>query len=146
MSLYHLPIIAIHYAFKYEGNINIPATGSYTFYTTSDDGSKLYIDGFNASNVVVNNDFFQAPTERSGTINLTKGVHPIYITFFQKEGGAAMSAAYQSSTITKQNIPDTAFVSSSVSATTSALPAAPAKPTNVKAVAQSSSIIKLNMD
>ncbi|HEY2725870.1 MAG TPA: PA14 domain-containing protein, partial [Parafilimonas sp.] len=50
---------SIHYAFKYEGNINIPATGSYTFYTTSDDGSKLYIDGFNESNVVVNNDFLQ---------------------------------------------------------------------------------------
>jgi predicted esterase len=134
---------SIHYAFKYEGNINIPATGSYTFYTTSDDGSKLYIDGFNAANVVVNNDYLQAPTERSGTINLTKGVHPIYITFFQKEGGAALSAAYQSSAIAKQAIPDDAFVSSFVSATTSALPAAPAKPTNVKAVAQSSSIVKL---
>ncbi|MEO8711490.1 MAG: T9SS type A sorting domain-containing protein, partial [Parafilimonas sp.] len=76
-----------------------------------------------------------------GTVNLTQGVHPIYITFFQKEGGAALSAAYQSSSIAKQNIPDAAFVASSVSATTSALPTAPILPTNFKALARSSSAI-----
>ena len=36
-----------------------------TFYTTSDDGSALYIDGV----LVVNNDFSQGATERSGTVD-----------------------------------------------------------------------------
>ena len=133
----------IHYAFKYEGYINGPSDGSYTFYTTSDDGSKLYIDGFDPSNMVVNNDYLQSPTERSGTITLTKGVHPVYITFFQKEGGAALSTAYAGPGISKQTIPDAAFVSPAVSATTSVLPAAPIKATNGKAVAQSSSVLAL---
>lgn len=134
---------SIHYAFKYEGYINIPATGSYTFYTTSDDGSKLYIDAFTETKLVVNNDYTQSATERSGTVTLTQGVHPIYITFFQKDGGASLSAAYQGATISKQNIPDAAFVASSVSATTLAVPAAPKAPTAPKATVVSSSVIKL---
>ncbi len=132
-----------NYAFKFEGNINIPTAGLYTFYTTSDDGSKLYIDGFAASNVVVNNDYLQGATERSGTINLTKGVHSIYITYFQQGGAVALSAAYQGPGISKQAIPDAALAVASASATTPALPAAPIKPTIAKATVKSSSVIAL---
>lgn len=40
------------FVFDLEGTINVPATGNWTFFTSSDDGSRLYIDG----NEVVNND------------------------------------------------------------------------------------------
>ena len=63
-------------------SISRPA-GATTFYTTSDDGSALYIDGV----LVVNNDFLHGPTELSGTITLTAGTHAIEIRYF--ESGAS---------------------------------------------------------
>ncbi|MBS1745374.1 MAG: fibronectin type III domain-containing protein [Bacteroidetes bacterium] len=132
-----------NYALKFEGNITIPADGQYTFYTTSDDGSKLYIGAFDEGHLVVNNDYLQSPTERSGTINLTKGVYPIYITYFQQAGGYVLSAAYEGPGISKIQIPDSAFAEPSDSATTDSLPAAPLAVTQLKAIVQSASAINL---
>jgi len=69
-----------------QGYFLIPSSGSYTFSTSSDDGSWLLIDG----SVVVNNDFFQGPTQRSGTVSLTAGYHPFDLQYFQGNGGAAL--------------------------------------------------------
>jgi hypothetical protein len=132
-----------YYAIKYEGNVVIPADGQYTFYTKSDDGSKLYIGGFDAAHLVVNNDFLQSPTERSGNITLTKGVYPIFVTFFQKEGGAYLDVSYQGPGISKRLIPDSAFYTPSASATTLSLPAAPLAATKFKASVKSPSIAAL---
>ncbi|MEO6434782.1 MAG: PA14 domain-containing protein, partial [Tepidisphaeraceae bacterium] len=41
-----------NFAFQYTGFVNVPNSGTYTFYVTSDDGSKLWIGG----QQVVNND------------------------------------------------------------------------------------------
>ena len=132
-----------YYAIKYEGNIVIPADGQYTFYTKSDDGSKLYIGGFDAAHLVVNNDFLQSPTERSGNITLTKGVYPIFITFFQREGGAYLDVSYQGPGISKRLIPDSAFYTPSAFATTLNLPVAPLAVTKFKASVMSSSVVAL---
>ncbi|WP_177191850.1 fibronectin type III domain-containing protein [Parafilimonas terrae] len=132
-----------NYAIKFEGYINIPATGQYTFYTRSDDGSKLYIGGFDAAHQVVNNDYLQAATERSGTVTLNAGVYPIYITFFQQGGDYVLEASYQGPNIAKTAIPDAAFTVQPAFATTANLPGAPAVATNVKAVVKSSSVIAL---
>jgi hypothetical protein len=69
------------------GKINIaPANaGDITFFTASDDGSKLWVDGVQ----VVDNNFFQGVTERSGLINLTPGLHDIEVGFY--EGGSALA-------------------------------------------------------
>ena len=62
----------------------IPGTGTtpvpINFATTSDDGSMLYIDG----NAVVNNNFFQAATQRTDLVDLTPGLHAIDIEYFQR--------------------------------------------------------------
>jgi hypothetical protein len=50
------------FAFNFTGYINVPSDGQYTFYTSSDDGSLLYIDGF----LVVNNDNKQGVEDMSG--------------------------------------------------------------------------------
>jgi uncharacterized protein YaiE (UPF0345 family) len=67
-----------------QGMFNVAADGSYTFSTTSDDGSWLFIDGA----MVVNNGFFQGATQRSGTVFLTAGQHPFDLQYFQGGGGA----------------------------------------------------------
>ena len=72
-----------YFGIRYTGSIHVATGGSYTFYTTSDDGSALYVDGV----MVVNNDFSQGPTERSGVVTLTAGTHAIEIRYFEGGGG-----------------------------------------------------------
>ena len=92
-----------YYAIKYWGYINIATAGTYTFYTNSDDGSKLFIDG----NLIVNNDGVHGEQERSGTSSLTAGLHFIEVQFFSRnDNGGILSVRYASSSISKQTIPN----------------------------------------
>ncbi len=141
------------YGFLFQGTINIPTTGTYTFYTTSDNGSSLYIGAYTSSNLVVNNSFSLAAAEKSGTKTLTKGTYPIYVAYYFNNktvlnfGSASLSVSYAGPGISKQTIPNSAFQQITInpfpSATTFALPAAPAAPANFKAVATSASQLSL---
>lgn len=136
-----------NFAVKYAGFINIPTTGNYTFYTRSNDGSRLYIGGFAAENIVVeNNGTRSSATERSGTITLTAGTYPIYVTFFENTGTAELSASWAGPGIAKQAIPASAFVDIRNQATTQALPTAPDAATNLVATPASTSKINLTWD
>ena len=72
-----------YFGIRYTGSIHVATGGSYTFYTNSDDGSALYVDGA----MVVNNDFSQGATERAGAVTLTAGTHAIEIRYFEGGGG-----------------------------------------------------------
>lgn len=93
------------YAFRFTGYIQVPADGSYTFYTSSDDGSRLQI----GTTTVVNNDGLHGVQEASGTIGLRAGKHAITITFFEHLGAAALTTSYAGPGIAKQIIPAGAF-------------------------------------
>jgi hypothetical protein len=87
---------------QWTGWIKADFTAPYTFYTQSDDGSRLYI----GDQKVVDNWFDQGPTERSGTKYLTGGVwYPITIEFYQGGGGATVSASWSSGSVPKALIP-----------------------------------------
>ena len=60
---------ATNYEAFFNGLITVPTAGTYTFSTTSDDGSVLFVDGQDTP--VVNNNFFQAATTKTGTVTLT---------------------------------------------------------------------------
>ena len=94
-----------NYGIRYTGYISIPTDGTYTFYTTSDDGSKLLI----GSTEVVNNDGIHADQERSGTIGLKAGLHAISILFFQGGFGQTLIASYSGPNLGKQVIPDATY-------------------------------------
>ena len=94
-----------NYGFKYSGFVQVPTDGTYTFYTSSDDGSKLFI----GTTEVVNNDGLHALQERSGTIGLKAGKHAISVTFFEATGGEGLAVSYTGPGITKQAIPNTAL-------------------------------------
>ncbi|MEO6949771.1 MAG: alkaline phosphatase family protein [Ginsengibacter sp.] len=85
----------------FEGYIDIDSSGKYTFYTASDDGSELYIDG----NEVVNNDGSHGVISNSGDIELTKGRHAIRVEYFNSLGGFWLDAYYKGPGLCKQIIP-----------------------------------------
>ena len=89
------------YGLRFSGYISIETDGLYTFYTNSDDGSKLTIDG----TLVVNNDGLHGPVEASGTIGLGTGRHAIQVDYFESTGGAVLEASYEGPGIAKQIIP-----------------------------------------
>jgi hypothetical protein len=91
-----------YFAFRFRGYINITTPGLYTFFTSSDDGSKLYINGAE----IVNNDGLHGSQERSGTVTLPIGLHAIEVTFFENGGGEVLEARYQGPGIAKQIIPN----------------------------------------
>lgn len=133
----------VNYALRFSGYINIPVSGQYTFYTSSDDGSKLYIDGFDEGHRVVNNDYLQGTTERSGVVTLSAGRHAFYTTYFQSGGGAAFTISYKRGNGAKTAIPDSVFVNNNIRATTLALPSAPTAPSNLTGTSTASGIVDL---
>ena len=60
------------------GNINIATAGTYQFRLTSDDGSRLRLDG----NVVINHDGLHGATSVTGSVALTTGYHALRIEHF----------------------------------------------------------------
>ena len=93
---------ADHFGFEYSGYIKIPEDGIYTFYTSSDDGSRLYI----GSNLIVDNDGQHGIVEKSGTVALSNGYHPIRVTFFESSGGQNLDIKIKSLNMEKESIPD----------------------------------------
>jgi alpha-L-fucosidase len=91
-----------HFGFEYNGCIKIPTDGVYMFYTSSDDGSRLYI----GSELVVDNDGLHGMSEKSGIVALAKGFHPIRVTFFEKTGSDDLKVSYKGPGLNKQVIPD----------------------------------------
>ena len=91
-----------YFGFRFTGQIDIATAGDYTFYTTSDDGSQLYID----DTLVVDNDGLHGMVEQSGTVSLTAGMHPIAVTMFEKGGGEGLDVEYEGPGITRGPIPD----------------------------------------
>ena len=90
------------FGFKFEGYINIETAGTYTFYSTSDDGSSVYIDDIR----VVANNGLHAKQERSGKRSLSKGLHKIRVIYFEKSGNEILEVRYAGPGISKKPIPD----------------------------------------
>ncbi|BCB90479.1 hypothetical protein Psuf_077920 [Phytohabitans suffuscus] len=72
-------------------NIDIPATGAYTFRLTSDDGSRLYID----DQVVIDHDGLHGATPKDGTVTLTEGYHALRVEHFEAGGGQQLTLSWQ---------------------------------------------------
>lgn len=96
---------ADHYAIKYVGYVEVPEDGEYTFFTNSDDGSKLYI----GTTMILNNDGLHTPIEKSGAIGLKKGKHSITVDYLEYDFGEALAVSYQGANIAKTIIPITAL-------------------------------------
>ena len=67
-----------HFAYVFEGYVDIPETDVYLFYLNSDDGARLYIDG----KEIIDNDGSHSSDRKGGKVGLEKGFHEIKVEFF----------------------------------------------------------------
>ena len=90
-----------YFAFDFEGYIRIPVDGIYTFYLTTNDGGRLYID----DNLLINNDGLHPLTEIYKPVALKAGLHPINVKYFQEGGTNGLIVSWQGPGFTKEEIP-----------------------------------------
>ncbi|HEX5403842.1 MAG TPA: glycoside hydrolase family 3 C-terminal domain-containing protein [Pseudonocardiaceae bacterium] len=82
---------ATQWSAKWTGKVTPTTTGTYTFATTSDDGSRLFVNG----QEIINDFQDQAATTTTGTINLTAGVPvSIELDYFQDGGASQVSLGW----------------------------------------------------
>ena len=91
---------------RFSGLIDIPDSGNWTFYLTSDDGSELWIDGTS----LVTNYGSHGMREKSGMRNLTSGLHDFKIEFFQGGGPHGLHLKWEGPNQSKAMVPASAFV------------------------------------
>ncbi|HEX8852058.1 MAG TPA: PA14 domain-containing protein, partial [Pyrinomonadaceae bacterium] len=89
---------------RWSGQVVPLYTEQYTFHTLADDGVRLWVDG----QLLVNEWSDRAPTESSGTIQLTAGQkYDIRMEYYENGGAATAKLLWSSPRQTKQVIPQT---------------------------------------
>lgn len=96
-----------NFSCQWLGYFKPTTTETYTFFTSSDDASYVWVgnnavSGFTTGNSTVNNGGLHGVQEVSGSIALTAGVYyPIRIQFGEAGGGDVMTFNYSTPTISK---------------------------------------------
>ncbi|HLU46734.1 MAG TPA: PA14 domain-containing protein, partial [Planctomycetota bacterium] len=93
------------FGFEFSGLLRIERSGTYRFYLRSDDGSGLWI----GDRLLINNDGDHAPTEKSETIDLEAGEHPIRVAYYENGGGEELRVQWEGPGVAREDIPSTAL-------------------------------------
>jgi alpha-L-rhamnosidase len=101
-SLDEIPSKEDAFGLVYEGWIDITKRNEYTFFLTSNDGTMLFI---NDEMIIDYDGLHGADEERTKTLILDKGFHPIRLHYFQAGGGLYLKVSYASPEIAKTEIP-----------------------------------------
>ena len=89
------------FALRFTGELQTPKSGRYQFRLSSDDGSRLYIDG----KEVINNDGKHGMQEKRANVELQAGSHAIMLTYFDNGGGDGLKLLWSGPGILRQPIP-----------------------------------------
>ncbi len=90
---------ADNWSVRWTGKITIPADDNYTFYISSDDGNRMFVDG---------NPLFGSwggPTSTAQIISLTAGEHDIRIEYQQQSGPGYAQLRWSSNAISIETVP-----------------------------------------
>lgn len=101
------------FAMRFRAQIEIPAAGEWTFHTSSDDGSDLWIDGA----CVVRNDNQHSMRRRRGSVTLGAGPHELEVRFFENRGDNGLVVYWQGPGVRRR-----AVVPASAYSTTAVMP------------------------
>lgn len=94
-----------HFACRFRGLLDVPATGTWTFFTTADDGVQLLIDG----EIVVDDDGLHGAHDVAGDVALTAGAHALEVRYFEATGGEMLQVRWQGPTRSKALLPATSL-------------------------------------
>jgi hypothetical protein len=93
-----------YFSVRWSGKVRAEKSETYTFYTQSDDGVRLYIDGV----AVIDNFTLHATTENTSTSTFAwaaDSTHDIVVEYFQNAGTSVMQLKWSSATTAKQIVP-----------------------------------------
>ena len=95
-----------NFSVRWTGEVEAAFTEKYTFYTNTDDGARLWVDG----KQLVNDWNDHGTTENSGTIDLAAGqFYTIVMEYYENGGGAVAQLHWSSPHTPKQLIPQAAL-------------------------------------
>lgn len=94
-----------NFAVCWHGYVRVPKDGTYKFFLTSDDGSKLWVH----DKVVIDNSGAHAMDEDSGSVELKAGYHPIKVVYFENKEVEGVRLAWEYEGQEKQVVPPSAF-------------------------------------
>jgi hypothetical protein len=95
-------IAADTFSVRWNGQVQAVNSETYTFYTTTDDGVRLWVN----NQLLIDKWIDQGPTEWSGAIALTAGVkYDIKMEYYENGGGAQAKLSWSSPSIAKAIVP-----------------------------------------
>ena len=95
-----------NFSARWTGEVEAAFTETYTFYTSSDDGIRLWVGG----KQLVNNWTDHGTTENSGKIDLVAGqTYSVVMEFYENGGGAVARLLWSSPSTAKQAVPQAAL-------------------------------------
>ena len=122
-----------NFSIRWTGEIEAAFTETYTFYTNSDDGVRLWVDG----QQLINNWTGHSVTENRGRIDLLAGqTYGFVLEYFEEGGSAVIDLGWESPRTPKQLIPQAAL--------SLPLKARDAKPSNGTANVRQTVVLKWN--
>lgn len=80
---------------RWRGNLIVPTSATYSFWTTSDDGVKLWVN----NSLIIDNDTQHSSSTDNGSIYLTAGTVPIELRYFENGGGSVCTLEWQGGSI-----------------------------------------------
>ena len=86
------------FGLRFAGFLQIPADGDFRFFLSSDDGSKLLIDG----TVVVDHDGVHPAGFRDGVATLKAGPHEVVVEYFEAHGEEELAVEIQGPNMPRQ--------------------------------------------
>ena len=93
---------ANNFSVRWTGDVSAQFTETYSFYTITDDGLRLWVDG----KLVIENWTLHGDTEDTGTIDLVAGrSYSILLEYFENTSGATAHLGWESPHTAKQIIP-----------------------------------------
>ncbi|MGD2094260.1 MAG: PA14 domain-containing protein [Phycisphaerales bacterium] len=91
-----------NFSIRWTGEIGAQLSETYTFYTNTDDGVRLWVD----NQRIINDWTIHGETENSGTIDLVGGrVYGIVMEYYDNSGAALAELSWESPSTPKQIIP-----------------------------------------
>ena len=95
-----------NFSARWTGEVEAAFSETYTFYTSTDDGVRLWIDGRQLVDAWVD----QSTTEYRGTIDLVTGnTYNLVMEYYENGGGAVAQLRWSSPSTPKELIPQAAF-------------------------------------